>query len=153
MSLPWSYRLIRAEPHALSSVLVARGMLSRSMLLALAASQSILSALIVADANDFINARKKNFPVTDLAGASGCRNCLHNFFDHGVGDDQLQLDLGDKIDGVFPSAIELSVSLLPSMAAGFKYGHAFDANLVQRILHAFQLRDLDDCFDFGHRDS
>jgi hypothetical protein len=39
------------------------------------------------------------------------------------------------------------------MAASLKYGHAFDANLVQRILYAFQLRDLDDGFDFGHRDS
>jgi len=123
------------------------------MFLALAVSQSIFSALIIADPNDLIDVRKKNLPVTDFSGASARRNCLHNFFDHGVGDDQLQLDLGDKIDGVFPSAVELGVSLLSSMAASLKYGHAFDANLVQRTLYAFQLGDLDDCFDFGHRDS
>jgi len=123
------------------------------MLLALAASQSILSALIVADANNLIDVRKENFPVTDFAGASGRRNCLHDFFDHGVGDDQLELDLRNEIDGVFPSTIELGVPLLSSMAASLQYGHALDANLVQRILYAFQLGDLDDCFDFGHRDS
>jgi len=123
------------------------------MLLAVAVSQSIFSALIISDANDFIDVGKKNFPVTDFPGASGRRNCLNDFFDHGVGDDQLELDLGDKIDGVFPSAVELGVSLLSSMAASLKYGHAFDANLVQRTLYAFQLGDLDDCFDFDHRDS
>src|SRR5579863_4075159 len=128
-------------------------MLGRSMLLALAVSQSIFSALIVADANDLIDVRNKNFPVTDFAGASGCRNCLHNFFDHRISDDQLELDLGNKIDGVFPSAVELGVSLLSSVAASLKHGHALDSNLVQRILHTFQLGDLDDCFDFGHCDS
>src|ERR1700720_2875409 len=106
MSLPWSYRLIRAKPHTLSSVLVAVGMLGRSMLLALAVSQSIFSAFIIADANDLIDVRKKNLPVADLAGASGCRNSLHDFLNHRIGDDQLELDLGDKIDGVFPSAVE-----------------------------------------------
>jgi hypothetical protein len=123
------------------------------MLLVLAVSQSIFSALIIADANYLINVRKKNLPVTDLAGASGCRNSLHDFLNHRIGDDQLELDLGNEIDGVFPSAIELGVSLLSSMAARLKYGHAFDANLVQRTLHAFQFGNLDDGFDFGHRDS
>jgi hypothetical protein len=123
------------------------------MLLAVAVSQSIFSALIISDANDFIDVGKKNFPVTDFPGASGRRNCLNDFFDHGVGDDQLELDLGNKIDGIFPSAVKLSVSLLSAMAASLEYGHAFDANLVQRILYAFQLGHLDDCFDFGHRDS
>src|SRR5271155_5056261 len=101
-------------------------MLSRSRLLARAVSQSIFSPLVVADANDL---------------------------NHQISDDQLELDLRNKIDGIFPSAVELGVSLLSAMAASLKYGHAFDANLVQRILYAFQLRHLDDGFDFGHRDS
>src|SRR5580692_111660 len=153
MSLPWSYYLIRAEPHALRSVLVAGGMLTRSTLLAptLAVSQCIFSALVVADPNDLIHVRKKNLSVTNFAGAGGGRNCLHDFFNHGVGDHQLKLDLRNEIDSVFPSAVELGVSLLPSMAAGLKHGHAFDSDLVQRILYAFQLGDLDDGFDFGHR--
>src|SRR5579863_5409163 len=108
---------MRAEPHALGSVLAAGGMLSRARLLARAASQSIFSALVVADANDLIDARKKNLPVTDFAGASGCRNGLHDFLNHRIGDDQFELDLRNKVDGVFPSAVELGVSLLSSMAA------------------------------------
>ena len=123
-------------------------MLSRSRLLARTASQSILSALIIADANDLIDVRKKNLPVTDLAGASGCRNSLHDFLNHRIGDDQLEFDLRNKIDSIFPAAVKLGVSLLSSMAASLEYGHAFDANLVQRsaYLRAFQLRDLDDGF-------
>src|SRR5579863_2390486 len=128
-------------------------MLSRSMLLAFVASQSILTALIIADANDLIDVREKNLSVTDFAGASGRRNRLHDFLNHQISNDQFELDLGNKIDGVLPAAVELGVSLLPAMAASLEYGHAFDANLVQRILYAFQLGDLDDGFDFGHRDS
>jgi len=122
------------------------------MLLALAASQSILTALIIADANDLIDVREKNLSVTDLAGAGGRRNRLHDLLNHRIGDDQLEFDLRNKIDGVLPAAVELGVSLLPAMAPSLEYGHAFDANLVQRILYAFQLGHLDDGFDFGHRD-
>src|ERR1700678_633095 len=128
-------------------------MLSRSKLLALAVSQRIFSAFIIADADDLIDARKKNLPVTDFAGASGCRNCLHDFLNHRLGDDPLELDLGNKIDGVCPAGVDRGGSFRSARAGSLKDGHAFDSNLMQRILYAFQLGDLDDCFDFGHRDS
>src|SRR5580698_2155956 len=101
-------------------------MLSRSRLLARAASQSIFSALVVANANDLIDAREKNLSVSDFAGASGRRNRLHDFLNHRIGDDQLELDLRNKVDGIFPAAVELGVSLLSAMAASLKYGHPFD---------------------------
>src|SRR5580692_24439 len=128
-------------------------MSSRALILALVGSKSVLSALVVADANDLINAREKNLAVTDVAGASSHGNCLHNFLNHRISDHQLDLDLGNKIDGVFPSSVKLGVPLLSSMPPSLKHSHAFDANLVQRTFYAFQLGDLDDCFDFGHRDS
>jgi hypothetical protein len=40
---------------------------------------------------------------------------------------------------------------LPAMATGFEHRHALDPYFMQRCLHAFQLGDLDNCFDFGHR--
>jgi len=104
-----------------------------------AVSQSILSAVIIADPDDFIYPREKNLSVADLAGPGRPGNCLHDFLSHGVGDHQFELNLGNEIDGVFPATVKLRVPLLPSVAAGLEHGHALDSNLVQRILYAFEL--------------
>jgi hypothetical protein len=41
---------------------------------------------------------------------------------------------------------------LPAMAAGFENGHALDPNFMQRCLHAFELGNLDNGFNFSHCD-
>jgi hypothetical protein len=42
------------------------------------------------------------------------------------------------------------MSLLPAMPSGFKNGHALDANLVQRVFHGIQFRNLNNRFDLRH---
>jgi hypothetical protein len=65
-------------------------------------------------------------------------------------DHHLDLDLGQKVDGVFAAAIELGVALLAAMAAGFENGHAFDARFEQGILDCVQLGGLENGFDLEH---
>jgi hypothetical protein len=67
-----------------------------------------------------------------------------------VVENQLDLDLGEKVDGVFAAAIELGVALLAAMAAGFENGHAFDACFEQRILDGVQLGRLENGFNLEH---
>ena len=45
---------------------------------------------------------------------------LHGAFLQIVDDNQLDFDLGQKVDRVFAASVELGVSLLPSVAAGFE---------------------------------
>jgi hypothetical protein len=42
------------------------------------------------------------------------------------------------------------VALLAAVTAHFEDGHAVDADLDKRIFHGFELRGLDDGFDFSH---
>jgi hypothetical protein len=42
------------------------------------------------------------------------------------------------------------VTFLAAVPSGFKNGHAFDANFVQRVLYRFELGDLDYRFDLRH---
>jgi hypothetical protein len=67
-----------------------------------------------------------------------------------VGDDQLDLDLGEKVDGVFAAAIELGVALLAAMAAGFENGHAFNACFEQGVFDGVQLGGLENGFNLEH---
>ena len=48
------------------------------------------------------------------------------------------------------AAVELRMSLLSAMAPDFKNGHSLDPNFMQGIFHRFQLRGLNDGFDFDH---
>src|SRR2546422_478571 len=66
--------------------------------------------------------------------------------------DQLDLDLGQKVDRVLGTAVELGVALLPSEAAHLRHGHPDDAQLRQRLLDVVELERLDDRFDLLHRD-
>ena len=68
----------------------------------------------------------------------------------GVGDDDLDLDLGQEVDGVLAAAIELGVAFLASVAARLEHGDAFDADLDQGVLDLFELGRLDDGFNLLH---
>src|ERR1039458_8124487 len=112
--------------------------------------QSAFAALVIADANRLIHAREKNLPVADLARARGSQNGLHRFLDHGVGQNHLELRLGDQIHAVLTSAVDLGMPLLPSVTAHLKHRHAFDADFMQRSFDRFQLRVLNDRLDLRH---
>ncbi len=67
-----------------------------------------------------------------------------------IGQDDFQFYLRQEIDRVFASAINLGVTFLPTEAFHFTHGHAFDADLGERLLHRLHLEGLDDRFDFFH---
>ena len=92
----------------------------------------------------------KIFAVADVAGAGGAEDGLDDLVLEGVGDDDLELDLGEKIDGVLAAAIELGVALLAAVAAGFQNGDSFDAGFDQGFFDGVQLGGLDDGFDLEH---
>src|ERR1700739_3474217 len=86
------------------------------------------AALVVADANGFVDLRDEDLSVADFAGAGRGEDGLHPFFDPLVDHDHLQLDFGEEVDGVFASPIELRVALLTAMAACLENGHALNSH-------------------------
>ena len=85
-----------------------------------------------------------------MAGAGGAEDGLNDLVLEGVVDDDLELDLGEKIDGVLAAAIELGVALLTAVAAGFQNGDSLDAGFEQGFFHRIELSRLDDGFNLEH---
>jgi hypothetical protein len=103
-----------------------------------------------ANAHDLLDRGDEDLAVADLAGARCLDDSLDRAVDEAVGDDQLDLDLGQEIDHVFRTAVELGVALLPAEALDLGDREPGDADLRQRLAHFVQLERLDDRFDFFH---
>jgi len=108
------------------------------------------AAFVVADADGFFDAADEDLAVADATGAGCGADGVDGFVFHFVGDDEFDFDLGKKVDGVFATAVELGVTLLAAVAAGFQNRHAFDAGFEQRIFDCIQLGRLKNRFDLEH---
>src|ERR1700761_2052423 len=109
-----------------------------------------LAALVIADADGFVDARHKDLSVADVAGASGGENRLNHLLRRLIMDHKFDLHLGQKIDRVLTSSIELGVALLATMPTRLQNRHAFHADLDQRLFHCVQPRWLNDRFNLLH---
>ena len=65
-----------------------------------------------ANAYGLIDRGDKDFAIADLAGAGGLDDGGLDAGDEIIGEDDLDLDLGQEIDGVFAAAIDFGVALL-----------------------------------------
>ena len=81
--------------------------------------QRRVAAVVVADADGVGDVVDEDFAVADFAGAGGRRQSADDFVLARVGDDQLDLDFGQKVDLVFHAAIDFFVALLTAVAAHF----------------------------------
>jgi hypothetical protein len=103
-----------------------------------------------ADADDLGQIAHEDLAVADLAGAGGG----HDLVDDGrrllVADNDLDLHLGEEVDGILGTAVGLGVPLLASETADLGDGHAADAGGIERVLHLFELEVADDGFDLFH---
>src|SRR5690606_14937134 len=99
------------------------------------------------DADGLLQIDDKDLAVTDLAGVG----CLGDRLDHPielvVGNCHIDLHLRQEVDDVLSTAIQLSVSLLPTEAFDFGDGDALYADFRQRLAYVVQLERLDDGSD------
>ena len=70
-----------------------------------------------------------------------------------LGDDDLELDLGQEVHDVLRAPIQLGVPLLASEALDLAHGQSLNADRAQTLLHLIQLERLDDRFDLFHLNS
>ena len=103
-----------------------------------------------ADPDRRLHRRHEDLAVADVARLGRRRHHLRHLVDEVVGDDDLDLDLGQEVDGVLTAAVQLGVALLPAEPAHLGDRHADDPDAGQRLLHVVQLERLDDCLDLFH---
>src|SRR5690242_12296743 len=86
-----------------------------------------------ADAHRLLDFGDEDLAVADLAGARRLDDRLDRPIHEVLRHDDLDFDLGQKIDDVFGAAIELRVTLLPAEALDLGHGQAAHADVRQRF--------------------
>ena len=117
------------------------------------ALQRLVAFFLGADSDGLLDGGDEQFAVTDLAGVGGLGDRIQAGLDILVGDNQLKLDLGQKVHGVFAAPVNLGVAFLPAESLDFRHGHAFHANFGQCVPDFIQLERFNNCFDFFHNKS
>src|SRR6267378_319541 len=103
-----------------------------------------------ANPKGLVHAGKKDFPVADLARAGGLGDDAKSELGLGVGKDQLNLDLGQKIHGVLAAAIEFGMAFLAAEPPDLSDGHSGDSDFVQGLFNFIEFERFDYRFDFLH---
>jgi len=88
--------------------------------------------------------------VTYFAGICSSPYRSYDTVDHLVIYDDLNLDLGDKINGILSPTVNLFVSLLATVPLYLTYGHSLDTDSVEGLLYAVHHMRFDNGFDFVH---
>ena len=86
--------------------------------------------LIGADADGGFNGHDENFPIANLSSVRAFGDDFDSGFDLRVRQNDLQLDLGQEVHGVFAAAINFRVTFLATKPLYFRDGHAGDADFV-----------------------
>ena len=88
--------------------------------------------------------------VADPSGLGGATDCLDGLVRHVIGENNLDLHLGQEIHDVFRASIELGVSLLTPEAVRLGQRNALQPNVLQRLLHLVEFERLYDRLDLFH---
>src|SRR5690606_34408500 len=107
-----------------------------------APSDGVAALLAGADADGFLDRGDEDLAVADASGAGRLHDRLDRAVEEGVVQDHLDLDLGQKVDDVFGSAVKLGMALLPSEALGLQNRNPLQSHLVESLFDLVELEGL-----------
>src|SRR6266542_3692036 len=113
-------------------------------------SDRCFAGLAGANAHDLLDRSDEDFPVADLSRSRRFDDRFDGALDQIVGDDHLDLDLGQEIYDVLRTAVELGMALLAAETLNLRHREPADADIGERFAHLVELERLDDGFDFFH---
>src|SRR6185437_16183059 len=120
---------------------------------ALARLECVVVQFAGTDADDLIQRADEDLAVADLAGARGRLDRFEHAVELVVGHGHLQLDLGQEVDHVLGTAIELGMALLATETLHLGHGDALHADFGECLAHIVQFERLDDRHDQFHEAS
>ena len=107
-------------------------------------SDCFRAGLTGADTHDFFQVSDEHFAVADLAGTGGVDDGLNDLLSDVVGDSQLDLGLGQKVDDVLGAAVQLRVATLATEAFNFSCGDALHTDIGDGLANVIKFERLDD---------
>src|SRR4051794_8111916 len=103
-----------------------------------------------AHTDQLLDGGRPDLAVTDLSGGRGLGDDVHHVVGVVVGNDDVEAHLGDEVDGVLRTPVDLGVALLPAVATDLTHGQTLHPEALQGRLHVVELERLDDCGDEPH---
>ena len=101
--------------------------------------------------SDIINGADENLPVSNFTGFGSVDDGIDSGGNLTVRQNNFDLDLREKIDGIFAAAIDFRVALLAAETFHFTHGHSFNSNTSESFFDVFELKRFDNSLDFLHR--
>jgi len=95
-------------------------------------------------------ARHKDFAVPNFAGLCCFQNRVDRLIDQAIGNGQIDLDLGQKINNVLCPSLQLGVSFLTTETFDLAYRHSLHTDPGQCLAHIIQLKRLNHCSNQFH---
>src|ERR1700680_589279 len=92
----------------------------------------------------------EDLAVADLSGLCSGRDGVDGLVDLVRGDSDLDLDLGQEAHGVFGTAVDFRMTLLPAISLDFRDRETVNANGGQGVTDFFELEWLDYCHNNFH---
>ena len=97
-----------------------------------------------------IDIENKDFTVPNFAGLCCFQNCVDRLINHAIGNGEIDLDLGQKINNVLCPSIQLGVSFLTTETFDLAYRHSLNTDPGQCLAHIIQLKRLNHCSNQFH---
>src|SRR6202051_3390995 len=98
----------------------------------------------------FLDIGDEDLSVADPSRLGGAPDRLDGLVRHVVGQNNLDLHLGQKIHDIFRAAIEFGMSLLSTEALGLGDRNTLQPDVLQRLLHLIELEGFNDRLDLFH---
>src|ERR1700722_12476889 len=89
----------------------------------------LLACFFRSDPNCFFDCVDKNLSITNFAGLCSFHHRDGCVLHHAVAEHNLDLDFGQKVDGVFAPTIDLGMTLLAAKAFDFRYRHTLNSEV------------------------
>ncbi len=102
------------------------------------ASEGFGSSFASADSDGIDDFRYKDFAIAKFARLSGRDDSIKTIVQLVVGDDDIEFDFGDKVEGVCASSECAGLALLSSKSACFENAHTEDAATGEGVLDGFE---------------
>ena len=109
-----------------------------------------IARFLGANTNGGFDVADKNFAITNLTRARRPHDGVDGLLDHGIGQDDLDLDFREEIDRVFAAAVNFRVALLAAKALDFGNGQALRAHCGESLFNFFKFERFDNGVDFFH---
>src|SRR5581483_9082809 len=107
-------------------------------------SQRRVVRLASSDPDHPLDVGDEDLAVTDLAGLGGLENRLDHLVDEVAPNGDLDPGLGNEVDHVLRTSVELRVAALAPEALHLGDGHAGYADVRERSAHVIELERFDD---------